>query len=729
MSFNNPLGFNVSKAIPTTSTTNTNTTSTVTSQTASPAPSKHESEPERPNLKDVQEVRRPPSSSSSSPKVLQPAMATGISDVTPTTVSVTEGTNGSREKTDLIGLFDKFDVNKANEKKNTEDNEEAEIDSLEEKMRQFKPKARQDSNMSTLDDKVEEKEHLSTHLESDQKTDEVTHVDGDNQETEGNAPQEPVQETPVETLDEDPKSTEHKSAEPTLLDKDQTDLASHNTGVPANEESLEQNSAALQPDVGNEDTLEAPPLAQTESEGAGDVDVLLGTQLETVEDFQLKEDELSSEPPTSAPARPRNKRNNSIQRAYNTINPQEQYQKSHNPFDFQTFLSHIRKKPADPIVRYIRSFLVSFTRQAPSMSTAQRIKAVRQFKQFIKGKFEEYEPFASMNNKDLENSNEGIEKLIMNRLYEYCFSPEVFKKYGNQTQESFLQDLREDLKFASCLDKFSWVLGNHLDIDLNEIAQRKKETSSDSLNYLDHAIKELNKMNSYRAPRDKIICILNSCKIIFSLLRVSKQETNADAFIPLLILVIIRAKTPNIISNVHYIERFRGEEWLMHGETSYYLSSLQGALSFIQNITKDDLTVSSEEFDANIEAWEADVKQRPPELVIPEPQASETNAAPVIRQNLSPSSVLMASAETVKNSITNYLSSPPPPESNEQTQGNEREPAPAPGPSEEDIDAAFQQLSEMFPSLDKIILRDLVVMNDANVEKTLDVCLQLVNES
>lgn len=729
MSFNNPLGFNVSKAIPTTSTTNTNTTSTVTSQTASPAPSKHESEPERPNFKDVQEAKRPPSSSSSSPKVLQPAMATGISDVTPTTVSVTEGTNGSREKTDLIGLFDKFDVNKANDKNNTEENEEAEIDSLEEKMRQFKPKARQDSNMSTLDDKVEEKEHLSTHLESDQKTDEVSHIEGDHLDVEGNVSQEPVQETSVESLDKDPKSTEHKSAESTLLNKDESDLTLPDTGDPANEESLKQNTAAFQTNAENEDTLEAPPLAQTEYEGAGDEDVLLGTQLETVEDFQLKDDELSLEAPTSAPVRPRNKRNNSIQRAYNTINPQEQYQKSHNPFDFQTFLSHIRKKPANPIVRYIRSFLVSFTRQAPSMSTAQRIKAVRQFKQFIKGKFEEYEPFASMNNKDLENSNEGIEKLIMNRLYEYCFSPEVFKKYGNQTQESFLQDLREDLKFASCLDKFSWVLGNHLDIDLNEIAQRKKETSSDSLNYLDHAIKELNKMNSYRAPRDKIICILNSCKIIFSLLRVSKQETNADAFIPLLILVIIRAKTPNIISNVHYIERFRGEEWLMHGETSYYLSSLQGALSFIQNITKDDLTVSSEEFDANIEAWEADVKQRPPELVIPEPQASETNAAPVIRQNLSPSSVLMASAETVKNSITNYLSSPPPPESNEEPRENQRESAPAPGPSEEDIDAAFQQLSEMFPSLDKIILRDLVVMNDAKVEKTLDICLQLVNES
>lgn len=660
-------------------------------------------------------------------------MATGISNVTPTTVSVSEGANGSKDKTDLIGLFDKFDVNKAEEGANIREDELVEVDSLEEKMKQFKPKPRQDSNMSTLDEGVEEKERSTSHVE---------HLGDDEEEATG-VNNEGTKEASLPTiLDESlgvPGAIEQVSTkqEPTKQESKKQD-------EPINQESSEGQTELVN---GKEEDASSPAESKdaepstesqpnedlvTQTEGAdGDDDVLLSTQLETVEDFPLKEEEVSPGSSQSVPTRPRNKRNNSIQRACKTVNPQEQYQKSHNPFDFQTFLSQIRKKPADPIVRYIRSFLVSFTRQAPSMSTAQRIKAVRQFKQFIKGKFEEYEPFASMDIKDLENSNEGIEKLIMNRLYEFCFSPEVFKKYGNQTQESFLQDLREDLKFASALDKFSWVLGNHLDIDVNEIAQRRKETANDSLNYFNHAVDELNKMNNYRAPRDKIICILNACKIIFSFLRVSKLETNADAFIPLLILVIIRAKTPNIISNIHYIERFRGEEWLMHGETSYYLSSVQGAISFIQNLSKDDLTVSDEEYDANIEAWEADVRQRPPELVIPEPQHSESaSAIPVARQNLSPSSVLLASAENFKNSITNYLSSPPPESS--QTTGRaqaERQESSANGPREEDVDAAFNQLSEMFPSLDKVILRDLIVMNEANVEKTLDVCLQLVNES
>lgn len=721
MAFNNPLGFNVSKAIPTTSTTNANTTSTVSSQVArSPSPARlseldQHTTSSISGWKDLQESLRPPSSSArSSPKILQPTIATGLSDVTPTTVSVAEGANNSGEKPDLIGLFDKFDVNKENDNEVSKgDDDEIEVDSLEEKMRQFKPKARQNSNMSSSTDRIEEKVEPTAEKSNPNTLDEQDETIED--------------ETPKDSEIVDTNASVPEQSNQAEEDNLQSASETHDD---QQAEQVEGESTEPQPDVdSNQDSSLSSELAFKES---NDDDLLKGTQLETVEDYQLKDDDLPDQTSnsSSAPVRPRQKRNNSIQRTLETVNPQSQYQRSHRPFDFQTFLSHIKKRSADPLVRYIRSFLVSFTRQAPAMDTAQKVKAVRQFKDFIKVKFQEYEPFASMDQVDIENSNEGIEKLIMNRLYEYCFSPEVFNKFGARTPESHLKDMREDVKFASYLDKFSWVLGTHLDVDLDEIAQRKKETSHDSMNYLDHAITELNKMNNYRAPRDKIICILNSCKIIFSLLRVSKQETNADAFIPLLILVIIRAKTPNIMSNIHYIERFRGQEWLMHGETSYYLSSIQGAISFIQNITKDDLTVSEGEYLANLEAWEADMKQRPPTLVIPEPRPASNNAegASIVRQNLSPSSVLIASAESFKNSITSYLTSPSP-QAPEETAQTPQATEAAPGPSEEDINTAFEQLTEMFPSLDKAILRDLIIMNDANIEKTLDVCLQLVNES
>ena len=56
------------------------------------------------------------------------------------------------------------------------------------------------------------------------------------------------------------------------------------------------------------------------------------------------------------------------------------------------------------------------------------MKIIKDFKNFMNEKFALYEPFASMDQIDLENSREGLEKLIMNRLHDLCFPPEVVKQ-------------------------------------------------------------------------------------------------------------------------------------------------------------------------------------------------------------------------------------------------------------------------------------------------------------
>jgi hypothetical protein len=87
---------------------------------------------------------------------------------------------------------------------------------------------------------------------------------------------------------------------------------------------------------------------------------------------------------------------------------------------------------------------------------------------------------------------------------------------------------------------------------------------------------ELLKINHYKAPRDKMICVLNCCKVIFgqsiivtitiislktrklniiSLLGLIRHvagwdNTSADAFLPILIFVVLRANPDNMISNI-----------------------------------------------------------------------------------------------------------------------------------------------------------------------------------
>lgn len=86
---------------------------------------------------------------------------------------------------------------------------------------------------------------------------------------------------------------------------------------------------------------------------------------------------------------------------------------------------------------------------------------------------------------------------------------------------------------------------------------------------------ELLKIKSYRAPRDKIICVLNCCKVIFGLLKHAKMDSSADSFMPLLIYVVLQSNPEHLVSNVQYILRFRNQEKL-GGEAGYYLSSLVG---------------------------------------------------------------------------------------------------------------------------------------------------------
>jgi Rab5 GDP/GTP exchange factor len=59
------------------------------------------------------------------------------------------------------------------------------------------------------------------------------------------------------------------------------------------------------------------------------------------------------------------------------------------------------------------------------------------------------------------------------------------------------------------------------------------------------AQKELQKINLYKAPRDKLACILNCCKVINNLLLNASVMSNdnppgADEFLPVLIYVTIK---------------------------------------------------------------------------------------------------------------------------------------------------------------------------------------------
>src|SRR2546421_3129496 len=93
------------------------------------------------------------------------------------------------------------------------------------------------------------------------------------------------------------------------------------------------------------------------------------------------------------------------------------------------------------------------------------------------------------------------------------------------------------------------------------------------------------------------------------LLKHSKSDQSADSFVPLLIYVILRANPEHLVSNIQYILRFRNQDKL-GGEAGYYLSSLSGAIHFVEHLDRTSLTISDEEFERNVELAVSEIAER-----------------------------------------------------------------------------------------------------------------------
>ena len=213
-----------------------------------------------------------------------------------------------------------------------------------------------------------------------------------------------------------------------------------------------------------------------------------------------------------------------------------------------------------------------------------QVKLIFDFIDFISERMSEAAIWAQLSPEEFDLATEGMEKLIMNRVYTLTYSPAIAQD-GRWTVQT--DDLERDRVLKQRIALFSWVKEEHLDI--------VRGTHSDR--FYAYACDELCKMNQYKAPRDKIICILNCCKVVFGLIRHLGQEENADAFVPLLILIVLRANPPHLVSNIEYIMRFKNPNRAT-SEADYYLSTLVGAATFIENMDHTSLShIDQDEYD------------------------------------------------------------------------------------------------------------------------------------
>ena len=127
------------------------------------------------------------------------------------------------------------------------------------------------------------------------------------------------------------------------------------------------------------------------------------------------------------------------------------------------------------------------------------------------------------------------------------------------------EEKRTGQTLADKIGTYSWIEERHLDLDINY-----------SLS-LEVVQAELLRINGFRAPRDKLITIQNVMRLIVELISKKSGKVGdacTDCILPTLILTIIRANPPDIISNVKYITRFRSSVDMEQGNNQYLMTTM-----------------------------------------------------------------------------------------------------------------------------------------------------------
>jgi len=207
------------------------------------------------------------------------------------------------------------------------------------------------------------------------------------------------------------------------------------------------------------------------------------------------------------------------------------------------------------------------------------------------------------------NAAEGLEKFLLSRLHERIFATDA-------------SDREQDEALAARFERLAWVGFEHLGVPPVDPS------------LLRLAVSELERVNTYKAPRDKLVCILNASRVINDVLKITMEDSgavgrplSADDFLPLLIYSVLTAKPPRLHANVEFIAAFRHPSRL-HGEDAYFLTALQSAAAFVRQASAKELGVSEEEFERRCAESLAAAAGAPGGAPAPGEEAAPDEAAP-----------------------------------------------------------------------------------------------------
>jgi len=285
------------------------------------------------------------------------------------------------------------------------------------------------------------------------------------------------------------------------------------------------------------------------------------------------------------------------------MDSQNKAKKTEKPDFYANFVQKLQQNKSSSI----RNSFVNFIKdiQKDRRDILDLVDAVNDFRENFEVQFQD---IWNEDEETEEQNGEAIEGLITKNLYD--------KLVG-------LYPLQRDKTLAKLFYVYSFIEPKHLEIPEGII--------TDSV--LQHAITQINKIEKYKTPRDKVISIINACKIISTMVQQAQKNTNkltgADDFLPTLIYTVIKAKPTNATCDLSFIRDLRSTRRL-RGMEEYYFTAYESAIHFVENLEKSQLKMDKDEFERLVTENTEKYTKETSEIL-------ETRMQDVNKENLEPS--------------------------------------------------------------------------------------------
>lgn len=165
----------------------------------------------------------------------------------------------------------------------------------------------------------------------------------------------------------------------------------------------------------------------------------------------------------------------------------------------------------------------------------------------------------------IDHARRIIERHVMTQIYWSAFYPN-----GEA-------DVHRDKVLNEHMKKLSKIINvDHKDLRIPEVYHSEYPWPS--------AQADIEVINSCKAARDKVSCVVKCCKTIMTLLSIAdeKRAPSADDLMPVLVFVIIQANPNSLLSTVQYVNSFYEKHF--RGEQAYWWTQFCSAIEFIKTM-------------------------------------------------------------------------------------------------------------------------------------------------